>query len=161
MSRPVHLCSAGLIGAAALVLGTGCGGGGLYGADSSASSSSTSGTGAAGTAAGSRGEDFCTRAAGIDDRIDAALADLDGADPSLSDAIHQAADQLRAIEAPDAINADWTALAAGLDQMADAVASVDLTDPDSLAALDDAQGGLSSASKNVENYLRDECGINP
>ncbi len=39
------------------------------------------------------------------------------------------------------------------------MSNIDITDPESLATLKDVEGDLSTASTNVENYLRDECGI--
>jgi hypothetical protein len=99
-------------------------------------------------------------AAGIDQRVDAALSDLEGDDPSVTDAFRQIATELRGIEAPDAIRSDWEAMAAGLDRMADAFAGIDsITDLDSLEALDRAEGGLTAAGRNVDEYLADECGL--
>ncbi|WP_171058012.1 hypothetical protein [Modestobacter altitudinis] len=49
-------------------------------------------------------------------------------------------------------------MADGLERMADAVADVDLTDPSTLDALDDAEGDLSAAGDRVETHLREECG---
>jgi hypothetical protein len=168
MSRSVRRTArawpAAVAGAAAAVLLAGCGGG-----DSAAeSSSATSGTEAeaagsdpAGTTAAADATDFCDQAAGIDDRVDSALSDAEGDDPSVADAFRQIATELRAIEAPAAITVDWQAMAGGLDRMAEAFAGLDITDSASLAALDAAQGDLSSASGNVEDYLHDQCGIDP
>jgi hypothetical protein len=141
-----------MAGTAAVVLLVGCGGG-----DSSTGSSATSSAAESTTAAGA--DDFCTQAAGIDTRVDSALADLGPGDPSLPDAFRQIAAELRGIDPPDEIAADWDALAGGLDRIGDAVADIDITDPDSLAALDDIEGDLSTASSNVQKYLREECGI--
>jgi hypothetical protein len=151
-----------LTGAVALALLAACGGGGDGGsaADSSATESAAA-TDAAETTAASGDADFCRQAAGIDDRVDSALTDLEGDDPSVADAFRQIADELRAIKAPDTISSDWDALAGGLDRMADAFADFDITDPGSLEAVDAAEGDLSTASNNLENYLRDECGIEP
>jgi hypothetical protein len=142
-----------LAAAAAVVLLAACGGGGDSGADSSATES------AAETTAGSGEADFCTQAAGIDERVDEALADLGGEDPSLTDVFRQIAQEMRDIEAPAEISTDWEALSGGLDRMSDAFADFDITDPESLAAMEQAEGDLTEASTNVENYLRDECGI--
>jgi hypothetical protein len=173
MSRSVRRTAstwpAAVAGAAAAVLLTGCGGG-----DSTAeSSSATSGTGTdaagsdpagsdpAGTTAAAGAAEFCDQAAGIDDRVDSALSDAEGDDPSVADAFSQIATELRAIEAPAAITADWQAMAGGLDRMAEAFAGLDITDSASLDALDAAQGDLSTASSNVQDYLHDQCGIDP
>jgi hypothetical protein len=50
-------------------------------------------------------------------------------------------------------------MSAGLDRMADAFADLDITDLDSLDALDQAEGNLTEAGDNVDQYLSDECGI--
>ena len=154
--RTVIACRAPA-GAAVVVLLAACGGG-----ESTSDSSTTAGAAdAAETTDASAGSDFCTQAAGIDQRVDAALSDLEGQDPSVPDAFRQIADELRGMDAPEAISSDWDALAGGLDRMADAFADFDITDPESLTALDRAQADLSAASTDVENYLRDECGIGP
>jgi hypothetical protein len=157
--RTLIACRAHLAGAAAVVLLAACGGGGSE-ADSSATGSAAQPD--AGETTGGSGEaDFCTQAAGIDERVDEALADLEGNDPSVAEAFRQIAEELRAIEAPDEIAADWSALAGGLDRLSESFADFDVTDPESLAAMEKAEGDLSRASSNVENYLRDECGIEP
>ena len=157
--RTVIACRASLAGAAAVVLLAACGGVDS-GADSSATGSAAE-PDAAETTAGSGEADFCTQAAGIDERVDDALADLEGNDPSVAEAFRQIADELRAIKAPDEIATDWTALTSGLDRLSESFADFDVTDPESLAAMEQAEGDLSEASANVETYLRDECGIEP
>ena len=143
---------AALLGAAAVVLLAGCGGGG-YGSDSSATTSAADD--ATGRASGS---EFCTRAADIDQRVEDGLDKLDD-DPSVADAFRQLADELRGLEAPDAISSEVVAMADGLDRMAEAFDGIDITDPETLTALDDAEGNLSEASDKVDEFLRDECGI--
>jgi hypothetical protein len=144
----------GVGGAAAVVLLTACGGG-----DSDAGSATTAAASRSeGTAAGGDVSDFCSEAAGIDERVDAALADA-GDDPSLTEAFRQIAADLRGIEPPAAIAADWSAMAAGLDRMADAFGEVDVTDLGSLEALEQAEGGMTEAGDRVDAYLSDECGI--
>ena len=158
MSRTLIARLASPAAAAVVLLLTACGGDDS-GSDSSSGASSAASdaqeTGAAG------GGDFCDQAAGIEQRVESAMSDLDQESPSVPDAFTQVAEELRAIEPPDAIASDWNALAQGLDRMADAFADFDITDPDSLAAIDEAEGDLSTASTNVEDYLRDECGIDP
>jgi hypothetical protein len=160
MSRSVrptpNLYRAALAGAAAVVLLTACGGGG----DVAGSPATTGAAGgdASGTSASGAG-DFCDRAEGIDQRVDSALSDLEGDDPSVADAFRQIATELRGITAPAAIAPDWEAMTAGLDRMADAFADLDLTDLDSLESLDRAEGDLTAASTTVDDYLSDECGI--
>ena len=151
--RDLHLFRAGVAGAAAVVLLAACGDdAGSSGADAPAT------TRAAGEAPGEGAADFCDRAAGIDERVDAALEDMEG-DPSIADAFRQIADDLRAVEAPEPITADWGSMAAGLDRMADAFEQVDVTDLDSLEVLEQAEGDLTEASSRVDDYLGDECGI--
>ncbi|MGY1831928.1 hypothetical protein ACI8AA_16085 [Geodermatophilus sp. SYSU D01180] len=104
------------------------------------------------------GEDFCARAADLDQRVEDALAEVEG-DASLPEVFRQLGEEMRDVSAPEEIAADWEAMQAGLDRMADAVAELDLTDGDSVAALEEAGSGLDTASANVETYLRDECGI--
>ena len=156
MSRTPSARAAVLAGAVLLSL-TACGG------DDDAGSAASPSTAAEATqsAPASGGSDFCTQAAGIDQRVEAAMSDLEGADPSVSDAFTRIAEELRAMDPPAQISADWDAMAAGLDRMAEAFADFDITDPDSLTALEQAEGDLSTASGNVETYLRDECGIEP
>jgi ABC-type glycerol-3-phosphate transport system substrate-binding protein len=156
--RTLDLFRTGLAGAAAVVLLTACGGGGSEAG--SATATPAAGQSGEGTAAADGAADFCAQAAGIDQRVDSALSDLEGDDPSVTDAFRQIATELRGIEAPDAISSDWEAMAAGLDRMADAFAGIDdITDLDSLEALDRAEGDLTTASTNVDAYLSDECGL--
>lgn len=154
--HPASRVRAFLAAAAAVGLLAACGGDDDPAADSAPTTSA-----AAEPGGGSGDSAFCDAAAGIDQRVDSALSDLDDDDPSVEDAFRQIAVELREIEAPEAIADDWEALAGGLDRMADAFADLDITDSGSLAALDDAETELSEASSNVEDYLRDECGIEP
>jgi hypothetical protein len=155
MSRTLIARLATSAGAAVVLLLPACGG-----EESGADSSSSAATDAEQSST-SGGGDFCEQAAGIEQRVESAMSDLDEESPSVPDAFTQVAEELRAIEAPDAIASDWDAMAAGLDRMAEAFADFDITDPDSLAAVDAAESDLSTASANVEDYLRDECGIEP
>jgi hypothetical protein len=166
MSSTAHLtltaCRTGLAGAGAAVLLAACAGGDSS-SDSAASGDAATdvATDAADTSAPAADSGFCTQAAGIDDRVDAAVSDVDGGGASIPEAFRRLAVELRAIEAPPSIAGDWETMAGGLDRMADAVADVDITDLSTLDALDAAEGDLSSASDHVETYLRDECGIAP
>ena len=159
MRRTLSLSRAGVAGAAAVVLLAACGGDGGASATDSPATASPAQSSAAETTATSGAEDFCTQAAGIDERVDSALSDLGGDQPSVPDAFRRAAEEVRAIDAPGEIATDWEALAGGLDRIGDALSNIDITDPESLATLEDVEGDLSTASTNVENYLRDECGI--
>jgi hypothetical protein len=160
MTRTVCLAPirVGVAGAAAAVLLAACGGGSSEAG--SATPTPAAGPSEEGTAAAEGGDDFCTQAAGIDQRVDAALSDLEGDDPSVPGAFRQIATELRGIDAPHAIRSDWEAMAAGLDRMAGAFADIDsITDLDSLEALEQAEGDLTTASRNVDDYLADECGL--
>ncbi len=155
--RTLDLFRIGVAGGAAVVLLTACGGGG---SEADSATTPAAGQSEEGTAAADGAADFCAQAAGIDQRVDSALSDLEGDDPSVPDAFRQIATELRGIDAPDAISSDWEAMAAGLDRMADAFAGIDdLTDLDSIESLDRAEGDLTAASTNVDNYLGDECGL--
>jgi hypothetical protein len=155
VSRHLHPVLGRLVlGGAAVVLLAACGGDG----GESAGEPATTQDAADGSAAESGDSEFCTRAAGIDERVEAALTDL-GDDASLSDTLRELGTELRSVEAPAAIADDWEALAGGLDRLAGALTDVDLTDPDSLTTLDELEGDLDTASGNVDAYLRDECGI--
>jgi hypothetical protein len=146
---------AALLSAATVTVLAGCGSGGGYGSDSSA----TTGAAEAGTTGAAGDSEFCTRAAGIDQRVEDGLDGLDDRDPSVADAFRQLADELRGLDAPEAISADLAAMGDGLDRMADAVEDIDITDPATLTALDDAEGNLSEAADEVDGFFRDECGI--
>jgi hypothetical protein len=149
--RSLTVCRTGVAGAAAVVLLAACGGGDGSSTDNADGSAADAGNAANG--------EFCDQAGDIDARVDEALSQVDEGG-SVSDAIHASADELRAIEAPEAIATEWTALVDGLDQIADALADLDITDADSVAALDEIGTRLSTAGDKVENYLQNECGIN-
>lgn len=148
MSPTPSRCAAPAAAAAAVLVLAACGG------DDGAPASSGAAAGATGS-----GDDFCSRAAGMDERVDTALADLDGGVPSVPDALHQVAQELRDVDPPAAIAADWESVAGGLDRMADALSDTDLTDPASLEALEAAEEDLTAAGDRVDAYLRDECDI--
>jgi hypothetical protein len=130
----------------------------LAGCGSGGSRSDAAATTAAATAP-SGGADFCSQAAAIDDRVNAAVSKLPG-DASIADSFRQLTTELRAIQAPAPIAADWETMAGGLQRMGDAISNIDITDPATLKALDDASSALSSASDRVDTYLHDQCGIN-
>ncbi|MEX5719118.1 hypothetical protein [Geodermatophilus maliterrae] len=152
----LDLLRIGVAGGAAVVLLAACGGGDPE-ADSAATTPAA-GQSEEGTAPTDDVADFCAQADDVDERVDSALSDLEGDDPSVADAFRQIATELRGIEAPEAITADWEAMAAGLDRMATAFGDVDATDLGSIEALDRAEGDLTTASAHVDDYLSDECG---
>ena len=158
MRRLFPACRTGLSVAAAVVLLSACGG---SDEDGSAASGSGAESSATESSAGAAGSKFCTEAAGIQEKVGASFDEQDPA--SLGVALQEGAAEIRNIEPPAEIAADWNALADGLDQIAAAFTEVDLTDPAAQQALGqkiaELQGPLDSASTNVETYLRDECGL--
>ncbi|SNS46128.1 hypothetical protein SAMN04488107_2661 [Geodermatophilus saharensis] len=157
MRQQLRSVRAGVVTVLGVVLLTSCSGdeegsgdGGGSAADTPATSSPAEETTA--------GDDFCTQAEDLDQRVETALEQSDR-DESIPDVFRQLAEEMQGITAPDAIAADWDTMRSGLERMADAVADLDLGDADSVAALEDAGSGLEDASDHVETYLRDECGI--
>ena len=149
------LCRSGLAAAVATVLLTACGGDDADPASAPAETSASAESTADGSGAA---DDFCARAEDLDQRVETALDESDG-DGSLPDVFRRLAEEMRSITAPEAIAADWDTMRTGLDRMADAVADLDISDADSVAALEEAGRGLETASDDVETYLCEECGI--
>lgn len=143
----------------AVVLLSACGG---SDEGSSASGPSETSSSAAESSAGSADSEFCTDAAAIQERVGSTLTDQ--SDPAaLPQALQEAAAEIRAVDAPPEIAADWNSLADGVEQIAAAFAAVDFNDPNALATFQEQveglQAQLGTASTNVETYLRDECGL--
>ena len=158
MRRTLNVCRTGLSVVAATLLLTACGGSD----DDAASSSSATSSSAAETSADEAGSEFCVKAAGIEDTIGAALNDQ--SDPTtIPDALHAAAGEIRGIQAPDEIAADWTALAGGVEQIATAFGNVDFSDPNAVATFEQEvqqlETQLNGASTNVQTYLAEHCGL--
>ena len=152
-------CRSGLSVVAAVVLLSACGGSDEGG---SASGSGEPTSSAAETSADAADSKFCTDAAAIQERVGSTLTDQ--SDPAaLPQALQAAAAEIRAVEPPSEIAADWNALAEGVEQIAAAFSSIDFSDPNALTTFQtqvgQLQAGLTTASTNVENYLRDECGL--
>ena len=159
MRPTLTACRSGLSVAAAVVLLSACGG---SDEGTSASGSGEPSSSASESSAESAGSKFCTDAAAIQERLGSTLDDQ--SDPTaLPQALQQAAAEIRAVEAPPEIAADWNTLADGVEQIAAAFGSIDFNDPNALAGfqaqLGELQTQLSTASTNVENYLRDDCGL--
>ena len=155
--RILTACRSGLSVAAAVVLLSACGG-----SDDTASGSSETSASASESSAGAADSQFCTEAAAIQERVGSTLNEQ--SDPAaLPQALQEAATEIRAVEAPPEISADWNALADGVEQIATAFGSIDFNDPNALATFQaevgQLQAELTTASTNVENYLRDECGL--
>jgi hypothetical protein len=159
MRRTLTACRTGLSVAAALVLLTACGG---SDEDESASSeSSASSSSAAETTAPEADSEFCTQAAGIEERVSSSFNQSDPA--LLGQALRDAASEITAIEPPSEIASDWSALAAGVEQIAGIIETTDPNDPAAQesagAQLQQLQADLQSSSANVETYLSEQCGI--
>jgi hypothetical protein len=157
MRPTLILCRNGISAAAAVVLLTACGG---SGDDEPASGAAVSSTASTSEAAD---PEFCTRATEAVKGIQPAFT-AGGDDPAaLATALQQASDDVRAIEPPSEIEADWTALADGMEQFAEAFASADATDPASRAALQqratEIVGELTTPATHVQTYLAEECGL--
>ena len=159
MRRTLPGFRSGLTVAAALVLLTACSG---SKDDTSASSSSTTSSSATETTAAAAGSEFCTQAATIASSVGSAVSDQ--SDPaSIKQALDMAVAKIRGIDPPSEIASDWTALADGVEQLATAFANVDFTDQAAVASFQQTASGLeaqlSGASTNVQNYLKDKCGL--
>ena len=159
MRRTLTACRSGLSVAAAVVLLSACGG---SDEGSSASGSSEPSAGASESGADAAASQFCTDAAAIQERVGSTLNDQ--SDPAdLPQALQEAAAEIRAVEAPPEIATDWNSLADGVEQIATAFATIDVSDPNALATFQaevgEVQAQLTTASTNVETYLREECGL--
>jgi ABC-type phosphate transport system substrate-binding protein len=159
MRRILPACRTGLSAAAALVLLTACGGSGNDDEQASAGDQTTSS--ASETSAAAAGSDFCTEAAGVQERVGATFSGT--SDPnSLPDVLQAAASEIRDIEPPDEIAADWTNFADGIEQIA-AAAQVDFNDQAAVATFQQQATALQqkfgASFTKVENYLSDQCGL--
>jgi hypothetical protein len=157
MRRTLTVCRSGLSVAAAVLLLTACGGSDDGTSASSASSSSAS------SSAHAAGSKFCTEAARTLSELEPAFTGQGGDPAALAPALQEAADKVRAIDPPSEIASDWTALADGIEQFAQAFGEVDVNDPASASALQQRTseiiGQLSTSATNVETYLSEKCGL--
>ena len=158
MRRTPPACRSGLSLAAAVVLLTACGGSDEE--DSASTATSASSSSAAGTSTSGAGSEFCTQAEEALDEVEPALS---GSEDPAALALQEAADSVRAIEPPAEIDADWTALADGIEQFAQAFAEFDATDPASASAFQQRTSeivtSLTDSASSVQTYLADECGL--
>jgi hypothetical protein len=146
--------------ASLLLLVAGCGG-----SDEDDSASATSSSSAAATTSASESEAdpaFCAAAGDILADVTPALMSTD--DPTtLAPVIQQAATDARAVEPPESIADDWTALTDGLAEFAAAAAAVTANDPASSAAYLETRtrllGELGGAATNVQLYVSQQCGL--
>ena len=159
MRRTLTVCRQGLPVVAAVVLLTACGGSGN---NDSASSSSKASSSASETKADAAASEFCTKAAAVESNVGSAVTDQ--SDPaSIPKALQQAVAEIRAIDPPNEISADWKALADGVEQLAAAFSNVNFGDQAAVATFEqkaaDLESKLSGASANVEKYLSEKCGL--
>jgi hypothetical protein len=158
MRRLLPACRTGVAAAAAGVLLTACSGSG----DDESSSAPSASASPSSSSSSSAGSDFCTEAAAIQERVSSTLgeqADL----TRLPQALQQAAAEIREVEPPQEIAADWATFADGIEQIAVAIAKVDVDDPNASETFQrevaPLQQQLVPASTNVSAYLREECGL--
>ena len=160
MRRTLSAVRSGLAVAAAVVLLAACGGSDDESAGTSGSSSG--GSASSRSSAPATGSDFCTEAAAVQERIAATLGG-DTEPASLGEVFQEAVTELRALDAPEEIADDWTALTDALEEAASSLSSVDPDDPGALTALQEEiaplQDQLADSSANVERYLREDCGL--
>jgi hypothetical protein len=160
MRRTLTLCRTGLSVAAAVVLLSACGG---SGDDTSASSSSSARSSASPTSATAADAEFCTQAASTLGRIEPAFTGAQNDPAQLATVLQQAAEQVRGIQPPSEISADWSKLADGIEQFAQAFASVNPGDPASQSALQQRTqqiiGSLTTSATAVQTYLGQKCGL--
>jgi hypothetical protein len=167
--RRTLLRSVLLPSATALALLTGCGSSDVDDSTPTASPS-TAETSAAETSAAESSapetadaadSEFCTEAAGIQERL--AGSATAGNPAELPQIFRDAAQEIRTLEAPEELAADWNALADGAEQIATTLQEIDLADPNALTTLQERlaplEQELSQASDNVEQYLVEECGL--
>jgi hypothetical protein len=107
---------------------------------------------------------FCTQAVSIQQRIGSTVQDP-AQQANLPTVLKETASEIRAINAPPEIAADWSALADGAEQLSAVIGSVDPNQPTAFAGieqqLNDVTSRLTGASTNVSNYLQNTCGIKP
>ena len=162
MRRTLILCRSGLAAAAAVVLLTACGGsdGDGTAAESSTSTSSSSAAETTENTAPQADSEFCTEAAAIQERVQASLVDPNTAD--LGQIFTTAAEEIRAIEPPADIAADWASFADGIQRFAE-ISQIDFEDPNAYAQwqaeAQQIQTEFGPAFANVQTYLATECGL--
>lgn len=165
MRRSFTACRTGVSLAAAVLLLTACGGSDDESSSASGGSSSSAPESTASESGGDNADsEFCTAAAAVQERVGSTVNDP-SQQANLPQVLQETATEIRAIEAPSEIADDWNALADGADQLSAVIGSVDPADPNALATIEERLGEvtsrLTSASVNVETYLREECGIGP
>lgn len=152
---------AGLSGAAAVLLLTGCSGSGDDPAAGSTAAPATSSSAAASTS--TSGEDvqaFCTEAQAAFTRVTQAFGSA--TDPAnVSAALDQGVAAFDEVQPPAEITSDWSSLREGLAGLRDAVAGTDVSTPEGQSALRDAvttfQDDAAGPQQDVEQFLTANC----
>lgn len=162
MRRSLTLCRDGLAVAASLVLLTAC-----SGSDDETDSAASSGESSPTSSSESESTDeptaseFCTDAAAIQERVSSSFggqADLN----DLGEVFAQTAEEIRGLEPPAELAADWTAFADGIEEIA-AISQIDFNDQAAVAQWQQEVAALQTqygtAFTNVDAYLSEECGL--
>jgi len=151
MSRTLMLCRLGLAGAATVAVLTACA---TSGGTNTASSNSAART--------SSNAVFCDQARNFADQIGSGVNSLTHQNPNTSRLMRQILSDLESIKPPAEIATDWQTTLYDLQQMGEAVASVNLTDQQSLAQLEQTvaplKQELSTSGQRIADYLRTKCG---
>lgn len=162
MRRSLTLCRNGLAVAASLVLLTACSGSDDEGDSSAASESSTTTTSASPSESEEpAASEFCADAAAIQERVASSFggqADLS----NLGEVFAQTAVEIRELDPPAELEADWVAFADGIEEIA-AISQIDFNDQAAVAEWQQQvaalQGEYGAAFTNVDAYLSSECGF--
>ena len=171
MRRTRLLCRLALAGGATLLALTACSGGSngnTASATSSAAATSTSAaaitssSSAAASAAAPAGDAaFCAQAQNFVDQVQAAAQGQQQAD--FAQRLPALVSQLQSITPPPAIASDWQHALSALEQLAQAVQGVNLSDPQQLQQLESKiqpiEAQLGASGQHVEDYIRTQCGI--
>jgi len=149
-----------LVAAAVAVLAA-CSGGGSSSASSSSSAARTSSAPASTTAAGPTGADavFCQQVG----QLVTELATVQSAPPEQVPAmLQQLVKNFGSVTPPAAIQADWQALGAGLQQLQTAVGSLDLSTAQGQAQLEQLKAQATAAAAgpqgNISAWVLSNCG---
>ena len=165
MRSPAPLLRPALVGAAAVVLLTACGGSGdgepaaASSASAPATSSSDPSTGTA--APDPAAEEFC---GGITTAFTELQGTLGAAAPEeVAGRLPEVVASLEQVEAPAAIAGDWGALLDGLRRLADTAGTLDLGTPEGRQAYADAEAAIGSdlgpAQSALTDYVVANCGL--
>jgi len=161
MRTSATVLRAGLSGAAAVLLLTGCSGSGDDPEAGSTAAPATSSSAAASTSTSADDvQAFCTEAEAAFTRVSQAFGSA--TDPAnVSAALDQGVAAFDGVQPPAEISSDWSALRQGLAGLRDAVAGTDVTTPEGQAALQGAvttfQTDAAEPQQNLEQYLTANC----